>query len=115
MLDAITLFLFNIVVYNIPLLYGTAGEIMIEKSGSLNLGVEGTMAIGAVAGYVAACRTDSLAIGVLAGFVAAGLCGLIFAFLTNLLHGFAGLFHTDQYFISRIDPDGIQILNGSLA
>ena len=63
MLDAITLFLFNIVVYNIPLLYGTAGEIMIEKSGSLNLGVEGTMAIGAVAGYVAACRTDSLAIG----------------------------------------------------
>ncbi|MCH4153868.1 MAG: ABC transporter permease [Saccharofermentans sp.] len=85
MLDAITLFLFNIVVYNIPLLYGTAGEIMIEKSGSLNLGVEGTMAIGAVAGYVAACRTDSLAIGVLAGFVAAGLCGLIFAFLTVTL------------------------------
>ena len=34
MLDAITLFLFNIVVYNIPLLYGTAGEIMIEKSGA---------------------------------------------------------------------------------
>ena len=40
---------------------------------------------------------------------------LIFAFLTNLLHGFAGLLHTDQHFISRIDPDGIQILNGSLA
>ena len=43
MLDVFTLFLFNIIVYNIPLLYGTTGEIMIEKSGSLNLGVEGTM------------------------------------------------------------------------
>ena len=49
MLEVFTLFLFNIIVYNIPLLYGTTGEIMIEKSGSLNLGVEGTMAIGAVA------------------------------------------------------------------
>ena len=39
MLEVITLFLFNIIVYNIPLLYGTTGEIMIEKSGSLNLGV----------------------------------------------------------------------------
>ena len=40
MLEVFTLFLFNIIVYNIPLLYGTTGEIMIEKSGSLNLGVE---------------------------------------------------------------------------
>ena len=39
MLEVLTLFLFNIIVYNIPLLYGTTGEIMIEKSGSLNLGV----------------------------------------------------------------------------
>ena len=45
-------FLFSIVVYSIPLLYGTVGEIITEKSGSLNLGVEGTMAIGGVAGYI---------------------------------------------------------------
>lgn len=85
MLDAITLFLFNIVVYNIPLLFGTCGEIMTEKSGSLNLGVEGTMAIGAVAGYVAACRTNSLFVGVIVGFLAASLVGLVFAFLTVTL------------------------------
>ena len=35
--SVVTTFLHNIVVYNIPLLYGTVGEIMIEKSGSLIL------------------------------------------------------------------------------
>ena len=65
MIDVITLFLFSIVVYNIPLLYGTAGEIMIEKTGSLNLGVEGTMAIGAVAGYLAGMRSGSLLVACL--------------------------------------------------
>ena len=44
-LGVITSFLHNIVVYNIPLLYGTVGEIVVEKSGSLNLGVEGIMAV----------------------------------------------------------------------
>ena len=42
-MGVVTTFIHNIVVYNIPLLYGTAGEIMVEKSGSLNLGVEGIM------------------------------------------------------------------------
>ena len=40
-IDVLTLFLFNIVLVNIPLLYGTVGEIVTEKAGSLNLGVEG--------------------------------------------------------------------------
>ena len=38
-IDVLTLFLFNIVLVNIPLLYGTVGEIVTEKAGSLNLGV----------------------------------------------------------------------------
>ena len=50
-LSVITFFIHNIVVLNIPLLYGTVGEILVEKSGSLNLGVEGTMAVGAIFGY----------------------------------------------------------------
>ena len=85
MLDVITLFLCSVIVYSIPLLYGTIGEIMTEKSGSLNLGVEGTMAIGAVAGYVAACRTDSLLVGVLVAFAASAVVGAVFAFLTVTL------------------------------
>ena len=43
-LGVLTSFIHNIVVYNIPLLYGTVGEIVVEKSGSLNLGVEGIAA-----------------------------------------------------------------------
>jgi len=82
MLDVLTLFVFNIIVYSIPLLYGTCGEILTEKSGSLNLGVEGTMAIGAVLGYVAGCRADSLLVAVLVSFLASGAAGLLFAFLT---------------------------------
>lgn len=85
MLDVITLFIFNIIVYNIALLYGTCGEIMLEKSGSLNLGVEGTMAIGAVFGYLAGCKTDSLFVGVLVAFLASAVVGAIFSFFTVTL------------------------------
>ena len=85
MLEVLTLFLFNIIVYNIPLLYGTTGEIMTEKAGSLNLGVEGTMAIGAVAGYLVGAKTDSLFVACLVSFIASGLVGLLFSFLTVTL------------------------------
>ena len=78
-------FLHNIIVYNIPLLYGTVGEIMVEKSGSLNLGVEGTMAVGAMFGYIAGCYTNSFLVGLLVAFVSGALCGLIFAVLTVTL------------------------------
>lgn len=85
MITTLATFLYNIIFNNIPLLFGTVGEIVTEKSGSLNLGVEGTMAIGAVFGYVIGCRTNSLLIGVLAAFVFGALCGALFAFLTVTL------------------------------
>ena len=78
-------FLHNIIVYNIPLLYGTVGEIMVEKSGSLNLGVEGTMAVGAMFGYIAVCRANSFLVGLIVAFISGALCGLIFAVLTVTL------------------------------
>lgn len=81
-INVLTLFLFNIVLVNIPLLYGTVGEIVVEKSGSLDLGVEGTMAVGAIFGYLAGCTTNSILAGLLTSFLAAGLCGLLFAVLT---------------------------------
>lgn len=81
-LGIITTFVHNILVYNIPLLYGTVGEIVVEKSGSLNLGVEGIMAVGAIFGYVMGCYTNSLAVGILVAFLAGALCGLLFAALT---------------------------------
>ena len=81
-LGVVTSFLHNIVVYNIPLLYGTVGEIVVEKSGSLNLGVEGIMAVGAIFGYICGCYANSLGVGILVAFLAGALCGLLFAALT---------------------------------
>jgi simple sugar transport system permease protein len=84
-LAVLTAFLHSIVVYNIPLLYGTVGEITVEKSGSLNLGVEGIMAVGAIFGYIFGCYANSLLVGILVGFAAGALCGLLFALLTVTL------------------------------
>ena len=81
-IGVITSFIHSIIVYNIPLLYGTVGEIMVEKSGSLNLGVEGTMAVGAIFGYLMGCYANSLGVGIGVAFLAGALFGLIFAYLT---------------------------------
>jgi len=81
-LGVITTFIHNIVVYNIPLLYGTVGEIVVEKSGSLNLGVEGIMAVGAIFGYIVGCYTNSMLVGILTAFAMGALMGLLFAALT---------------------------------
>ena len=85
-LGVVTSFIHNIVVYNIPLLYGTVGEIVVEKSGSLNLGVEGIMAVGAIFGYIFGCYANSLVVGIAVAFLAGALCGLLFAVLTVSLH-----------------------------
>ena len=81
-ITVLTSFLHNIIVYNIPLLYGTVGEILVEKSGSLNLGVEGIMAVGAIFGYIVGCYANSLGVGIATAFLAGALCGLLFAALT---------------------------------
>ncbi|MDR0914196.1 MAG: ABC transporter permease [Oscillospiraceae bacterium] len=77
--------LFHSIRIGTALLFGTTGEIVTEKSGSLNLGVEGMMAMGAIGGYLAACATNSLFFGILGAFLSAALGGLIFAFLTVTL------------------------------
>lgn len=81
-LAVVTSFIHSVVVYNIPLLYGTVGEIVVEKSGSLNLGVEGIMAMGAIFGYIAGCFANSMGVGILTAFLVGALCGLLFAALT---------------------------------
>ena len=84
-LAVLTTFLFAVLKYNMALLYGTVGEIVTEKSGSLNLGVEGTMAIGGIGGLILGCSFDSIFVGILAAFICSSLCGLLFAFLTVTL------------------------------
>ncbi len=65
-----------------PLLFGTVGEILTEKTGHLNLGVEGMMSIGACIGFMAGYYTDNFFIAILAGAAAGALGALIYAFLT---------------------------------
>ena len=84
-LDIIAGFIASIIIYNIPLLFGTVGEILNEKAGSLNLGVEGTMAVGAIFGYLIGNWCNSLFMGILAAMFFAALCGMLFAFFTVTL------------------------------
>ncbi len=62
--------------------FATTGEILTEKSGNLNLGVEGLMLIGAVFGFLAGHLTNSPILAVLAAALSGALCGLLFAWLT---------------------------------
>ncbi len=65
-----------------PLLFGTLGEILNEKSGHLNLGVEGMMMMGACGGFMAGYMSDSLLVALAAAFLAGLLGALIYAVLT---------------------------------
>ncbi len=65
-----------------PLLLAGMGELITERSGVLNLGVEGMMLIGAVAGFAASVSAgQSVSIGLVAGSLAGAASALLFAFL----------------------------------
>ena len=63
-----------------PLLLGTVGEIISERSGILNLGVEGVMAVGAVTAFIVTHHTGSPWLGLCAAIVAGMLISIIHAF-----------------------------------
>ncbi|MCK1495028.1 ABC transporter permease [Bradyrhizobium sp. 147] len=65
-----------------PLLIAATGELVTERSGVLNLGVEGMMIVGAACGFAGAWLTESTFIGALFGIVAGTLMSLIFALMT---------------------------------
>jgi len=65
-----------------PLLLASIGELITERSGVLNLGVEGMMVMGAVCGFAAAYTTGSASIGIIAGILAGIAMSILFAFLT---------------------------------
>ncbi|WP_323750235.1 ABC transporter permease [Marinobacter sp.] len=69
------------VVAGTPLLLVALGELICERSGVLNLGQEGMMLMGAVAGFVAALTSGSLVVGVAAAILAGIGMSLLFAFM----------------------------------
>lgn len=68
-----------------PLLIAATGELVVERSGVLNLGVEGMMIMGAVAGFATAQVTGNPYIAVVAAVVIGAAFSLLFAFLTLTL------------------------------
>ncbi|MVA97823.1 ABC transporter permease [Nitratireductor sp. CAU 1489] len=68
-----------------PLLLAAIGELVVERSGVLNLGVEGMMLMGAVAGFGMALTTGQPWLGILAGALAGTLFSLLFGFLALTL------------------------------
>jgi ABC-type uncharacterized transport system permease subunit len=79
LLEAIIL---SVIAASTPLLLAAAGELVVERSGVLNLGIEGMMIMGAACGFAAAFYTGSIVIGALAGILAGAGMSAIFAALT---------------------------------
>ncbi len=66
-----------------PLLLAAIGELVVEKSGVLNLGVEGMMIIGAIAGFAITVESGSPFLGFIASAIAGALLSLLFVLLTQ--------------------------------
>ncbi|GLQ35197.1 ABC transporter permease [Amylibacter marinus] len=75
----------SLIVAATPILLAAIGELVVEKAGVLNLGVEGMMIIGAVVGFIAAVNTQSAFVGFVAGALAGGALSFLFAILTQYL------------------------------
>lgn len=87
-----------------PILYGTLGEILTERSGILNLGVEGIMITGALTGFLVAKFTGNPSIA----FVAAGLAGICAA----SVHGIVCIVFQGNQVVSGL---ALTILGGGVA
>jgi simple sugar transport system permease protein len=74
-----------------PYLYASIGETFSQRSGILNLGVEGQMLLGAFTAFYVAINTDNLWLGVLAAMLVGALMGLAMAFVTVNLHAQQGI------------------------
>ncbi len=85
MTDQIVSILAATVTAGTPILYAALGELIIERAGIINLGVEGIMLIGAVTGFIVSVVFDNSWLGLLAAMVAGGLITSIHAFLTITL------------------------------
>ncbi|MFZ1921756.1 MAG: ABC transporter permease [Xanthobacteraceae bacterium] len=78
-LEAIML---SVIAASTPLLLAAAGELVAERSGVLNLGVEGMMIMGAACAFVGAYFSNSVVIGAICGILAGAAMAAIFAALT---------------------------------
>lgn len=75
----------TLIVAATPILLAATGELIVEKSGVLNLGVEGMMIMGAICGFIAAVASGSPLMGFCVAALSGALLSLLFATLTQYL------------------------------
>ena len=95
MISTICSFINAAIIQGIPLLYGSTGEIITEKSGNLNLGIPGIMYVGGISGIIGGYLYEHgnespnpwlcIIISLLASLAGSALMSLIYAFLTTTL------------------------------
>ena len=68
-----------------PILFASLGEILAERSGVLNIGIEGMMLVGALGGFLGSRATGSWLFGILVGILAGMVLAWLFAYLTVTL------------------------------
>ena len=74
-------------VYAAPLVLAAMGETLIERSGVLNIGIEGMMLMGAAVGFIVAVQAGSVAVGIAGAMAASGLMALVLAYYSVDLRG----------------------------
>jgi simple sugar transport system permease protein len=84
LIDPVTLAV-ALIIASTPVLLAAIGELVVEKSGVLNLGVEGMMIVGAVMGFITAAETGSVLLAFLAGMAGGVALSAVFAVLTQIL------------------------------
>ena len=89
----------TIITASTPLLLAATGELVVERSGVLNLGVEGMMVMGAVCAFVVAYNTGSPMLGVGAGILAGIGMSLVFAFSYPKLGHQSGRYRACTHFV----------------
>ena len=74
----------SLMVASVPIILAAIGELVTEKAGVLNLGVEGMMIMGAICGFATAVGTGSPVLGFVGGALGAAALSLVFAVLTQV-------------------------------
>ena len=80
-----TLLIASLMVASVPIILAAIGELVVERAGVLNLGVEGMMIVGAVCGFIAAVESGSPVVGFVGGALGGAVLSLIFAVLTLVM------------------------------
>jgi general nucleoside transport system permease protein len=75
-------FILTVITASTPLLLASSGELMVERAGVLNLGVEGMMIVGAACGFAGAFMSDSTLVGAICGIAAGAALAAVFGILT---------------------------------